>query len=86
MQSGVGPRGANYCDPVANWVMAVEQPDPDPAGREVPDDAVVHAYDTDTDTDAGAVAHSITRSYLVKEDLAVDRASSSQPLPQVQAP
>jgi len=48
------------------WVMAVEQPEPDPAGRDVADDSVVHAYDAQ----AGEAAHPITRrTYSVHADL-----------------
>jgi len=51
---------------MAKWVMAEEQPEPDPAGRQVADDSVAHAYDAE----AGDAAHPITRrSYIVRADL-----------------
>jgi hypothetical protein len=51
---------------MTKWVMAEERVEPDPAGRQVDEDAVAHAYDAD----AGDVAHPITRrSYAVRPDM-----------------
>lgn len=49
----------------AEWVMAIEQPERDPAGRPVADDTLVHAYDAE----AGDFPHPFTRrSYVVHAD------------------
>ena len=51
---------------MTEWVMAEEQEETDPAGRQVADDAVVHAYDAK----AGEAAHPVTRrSYTVRAEM-----------------
>jgi hypothetical protein len=51
---------------MAKWAMAEERVEPDPAGRQVDEDVVVHAYDAE----AGEAPHPITRrSYTVHADM-----------------
>lgn len=51
---------------MVEWVMAEEQEETDPAGRQVDDDAAVHAYAAK----AGEAAHPVTRlSYTVRAEM-----------------
>lgn len=58
--------------------MAVEHPEPDPAGRRVADDTVVHAYDAD----AGEAAHTFTRGYSVRADMPWREAAPRERCPE----
>jgi len=51
---------------MTEWVMAEEQEETDPAGRQVDDDSVVHAYDAE----AHEAAHAVTRrNYTVRAEM-----------------